>query len=161
MDRGQRIGLIVAAVVVAVVAFLIIKPGDDNEGSDSSKPAGTQTTQTTAPAEPATSDKTDTSPGGTGTEKANPAEPDIPPIEIENGKPAAGVEEFQFKKGDTIVFAVRSDEAHEIHFHGYDVSKDVAAGKTVVFKVPAKIEGIFEVEIEDTKTQIAEVKVTP
>jgi hypothetical protein len=158
MTRGQRIGLIAAALVVAVVAFLIIKPGDD-ESSDSSKPAGTQATQTT-PAEPTTSDKTDTSPGGTGTE-TNPAEPDIPPIEIKNGKPVGGVEKFQFKKGDTMVFAVKSDEKHEIHFHGYDVSNDVPAGGTVVFRVRAKIEGIFEIEIEDTKTQIAEVKVTP
>jgi hypothetical protein len=157
MTRGQRIGLIAAAVIVAVVAFLIIKPGDDNGSSDSSKPAGTQTTQ---PASPTTPDKTDTSPGGTGT-TTNPAEPEIPPIEIKNGKPVAGVEKFQFKKGDTIVFAVKSDEKHEVHFHGYDIAKDVPAGGTVVFKVPAKIEGIFEVEIEDTKTQIAEVKVTP
>jgi hypothetical protein len=160
MTRGQRIGLVAAAVVVAIVAFLVIKPGDDESG-DSSKPAGTQTTQTTS-AEPTTSDKTDTSPGGSGAAgQTNPAEPEIPPIEIKNGKPTAGVEKFQFKKGDTIVFAVKSDEQHEIHFHGYDISKDVPAGGTVVFKVPAKIEGIFEVEIEDTKTQIAEVKVTP
>ena len=158
MSREQRIGLIAAAVVVALVAFLILKPGDEED--DSSKPAGTQTTQTTQATEPATPGTTETSPGGSGA-TPDKKEPEIPPIEIKNGKPVGGVEEFQFKKGDTIVFKVASDEEHEIHFHGYDVSHDVPAGATTTFKVPAKIEGIFEVEIEDTKTQIAEVKVTP
>jgi hypothetical protein len=154
MSNQQRFGLIAAGVVVAVVAFLLLKPGDD-DGGEPSKPA-TQTT-TTSPTE-STTPAPETEPETTAPKEA---QPEVPPIEIENGKPVAGVEEFQFEKGDTIVFRVTSDEEHEIHLHGYDVSHDVPAGATSTFKVKANIEGIFEVEIEDTKTKIAEITVKP
>ena len=38
---------------------------------------------------------------------------------------------------------------------------DVDGRRPVTFDVPADIEGIFEVEIEDTATQIAEITVNP
>jgi hypothetical protein len=57
---------------------------------------------------------------------------------------------------------VRSDTPGEIHFHGYDVHRDVPeGGGTVRFKLPAKFDGRFEVEVEDTGVQIAEVEVQP
>ena len=43
MSRNQRIGLIVGALVVAVVAFVIASPGGDDESSDQAA----QTTQAT------------------------------------------------------------------------------------------------------------------
>lgn len=155
MSNQQRIGLVAAGVVLAVVAFLLLQPGDDDDNGEPSKPATTQTATTTTPTE------TTTPPPETTEAKPTPEEPEIPPIEIENGKPVAGVEEFQFEKGETIVFKVKSDAKHEIHLHGYDVSHDVPAGATTTFKVKANIEGIFEVEIEDTKTQIAEITIKP
>ena len=33
MSRGQRIGLLVAAVAIAVVAFVIAKPGSDDNST--------------------------------------------------------------------------------------------------------------------------------
>jgi hypothetical protein len=41
------------------------------------------------------------------------------------------------------------------------VHEDLKAGGSVTFTVPAKIEGRFEVEMESTGTQIAEVEVDP
>jgi len=43
MSRNQRIGLVVAAVLVAVLAFVIASPGGDDEGDKTA-----QTTPTTA-----------------------------------------------------------------------------------------------------------------
>jgi len=80
-------------------------------------------------------------------------------VVVKNGKPDGGVKTIRFKKGGTIDLKVQSDTAGEVHFHGYDVMKDVTKGGTVEFKMPATIDGIFEVEIEDTKTQIAAVEV--
>ena len=45
--------------------------------------------------------------------------------------------------------------------HGYDIAKDVAGGRLVRFSFPAKLEGVFEVELESRKEQIAELRVSP
>lgn len=85
----------------------------------------------------------------------------VPVVVVENGEPRGGVQELTYNSGEPIRFRVESDVADEVHFHGYDVGKEVAAGGTVSFEVPATIAGIFEVELEDTKQQIAEVTVEP
>jgi len=82
-------------------------------------------------------------------------------VTVVDAKPQGGVQKLKFTKGDTIAFSVKSDTADEIHFHGYDVHKDVEQGGEVSFSVPATIEGKFIVELEDHKTQIAEVEVDP
>jgi hypothetical protein len=56
---------------------------------------------------------------------------------------------------------VRSDVADEVHVHGYDVAKDVRAGGSVTFSIPAKIDGRFEVELEHRHEQIAQLEVRP
>jgi hypothetical protein len=84
-----------------------------------------------------------------------------PVVKVVDAKPQGGVQNLKFTKGGTIRFTVRSDTADEIHFHGYDVHKDVAKGGSVTFVVPATIEGRFVVELEDHKTQIAAVEVDP
>jgi len=141
VERSQRIGLLVAAVVVAVVAVILISGGDDEDSSSTDNTAQTTTT------------------GGNGSSK--PAAPAVPTITIKDGKPVGGEQEIEVDKGDTIQFKVKSDEDHEIHMHGYDIAKDVEAGGTVTYNVPADIDGIFEIEIEDLKEPIAELRVNP
>ena len=65
------------------------------------------------------------------------------------------------KQGDSLRFAVQSDVADGIHVHGYDIEKPVGAGGLVTFAFPAKIGGVFEVELEDRGVQIASLKVEP
>jgi heme/copper-type cytochrome/quinol oxidase subunit 2 len=84
-----------------------------------------------------------------------------PKIVVKNGEPVGGVQELEYSAGDQIRFEVDSDVADEIHVHGYDVTKDVPAGGSIAFSVPAEIEGIFEVELEGRKEQIAELRVNP
>jgi len=82
-------------------------------------------------------------------------------IEVKNAVPVGGVKELTYNKGDTIDLTVKSDTADEVHFHGYDVHKDVAKGGTVQFKFPATIDGKFIVELEDNKQTLANVTVEP
>ena len=82
-------------------------------------------------------------------------------VVVRDGKPVGGVQELRWKKGDTIDLTVKSDTADEVHFHGYDVHKDVEQGGTVRFQFPATIDGRFEVELEDHKQQLADVQVEP
>jgi preprotein translocase subunit SecF len=82
-------------------------------------------------------------------------------IEVKNAQPVGGVKDVTFKKGGTVDLTVKSDTADEVHFHGYDVHKDVAKGGSVHFRFPASIEGKFIVELEDHKQTLANVTVAP
>jgi len=82
-------------------------------------------------------------------------------IVVRNGDPVGGVQELEYSAGDQVEFTVRSDVADEIHVHGYDLMKDVEAGGSASFSFPADLEGIFEVELEESGTQIAELRVNP
>jgi hypothetical protein len=85
----------------------------------------------------------------------------VPTIVIRDGEPVGGIQQLEYSAGEPIRFRVKSDVAEEVHFHGYELMKDVPAGGTVSFDVPADIEGIFEVELEGLGEQIAEIRVNP
>ena len=139
-----------AALVVVIVLFFVLKGGDDDEATTSA--ASTTTTEATT--------------GGSTTESTTKEESttvdsEVPTIVIKDGQPVGGVQELTFTEGDDIRFIVDSDVSDEVHFHGYDVGKDVEAGGTVEFAVPATITGVFEVELEERVVPIAEITVNP
>jgi plastocyanin len=147
VSNAQRAGIVVVAAIVAVAAFLILRPDDE----DSSEPASSNAPATTV-----------TTPTRTGpTETTSVAEPEVTTIRVRDGKAVGGVKEIEADKGDTVRFEVSTDAPHEVHLHGYDVARDAAPGEPARFEVEAKIEGIFEIELEDLKEQIAELKVSP
>jgi hypothetical protein len=161
MSSRARIGIVVGALVVLVVAFVIASGSGDDDND--SKTAASTTAQTTATGETATA-TTKTATSATQpvqTVEATPAEPEIPVVTVKDAKPVGGIQKIKFTKGDTIQFKVVSDTTDEIHFHGYDIGKDVKAGGSTTFKVKATIEGRFVVELEDHEQQIAEVEVDP
>ncbi|MDX6725399.1 MAG: hypothetical protein QOK49_204 [Baekduia sp.] len=82
-------------------------------------------------------------------------------VQVKNAKPVGGVKDVTFKKGGTVDLTVVSDTADEVHFHGYDVHKDVTKGGSVHFRFPASIEGKFIVELEQHKQTLANVTVQP
>ena len=82
-------------------------------------------------------------------------------VVVRDAKPVGGVKNVTFKKGGTVDLTVKSDTADKVHFHGYDVHKDVDAGGTVNFTMPATIDGEFIVELEEHKQTLANVKVEP
>lgn len=86
---------------------------------------------------------------------------DVPTIEVRNGEPVGGVQTLEFSAGEEVRFRVSSDEAEEIHVHGYDIAKDVPAGGTIEFDFPAELEGIYEAELEGQGVQIAELRINP
>jgi hypothetical protein len=135
MSRNQRIGLIVAAVLVAVIAFVIASPGADDESD--------RAAQTTA--------TTETSGGsGTGTETATepppPPKPEVTQIRIRGGEVVGGPAEIKAKNGDTVVIVVSADAPDDIHLHGYDIEKKAAPGQPARFRFKANLEGEFEIE---------------
>ena len=95
-------------------------------------------------------------PGGGKTKSSGPAT-----VVVKDAKPVGGIKELTYNKGGTIDLTVKSDTADEVHFHGYDVHKDVAKGGSVHFSFPASIEGKFIVELENHKQTLANVTVAP
>ena len=158
MSSRARLGIVLGAVVVLVVAFVIASGSGDDDKSNDRQTAATQTTSTT-PTTPTTTNGDIE--GGTSIVKTVPAEPAVPVVTVKDAKPVGGIQKLKFTKGDRIRFKVVSDTADEIHFHGYDVARDVKAGGSTTFDVKATIEGRFVVELEDHGEQIAEVEVNP
>lgn len=87
----------------------------------------------------------------------------VPTIVVDKeGKPVGGIRELVYRKGDQIHFKVKVPFEEEVHLHGYDVMKEVPkGGGTVVYDLPAEIEGEFEAELEGHKEQIIDLKVEP
>lgn len=148
MNAG-KLAAVAAAVAAAVVLFLVLG------GDDSDEPPQAPV-RTIGEAETGKGKERDRENGQAPEEAA-----EIPTIVVEGGQPAGGVEELEFDAGDQVRFEVDSDIAEHVHVHGYDVIQDVTPGKPVVFEFPADIEGVFEVELEDSHTQIAELTVNP
>lgn len=151
MNGTQRLIVIVGLVVVAALGFVVLKATDDS----STTPQPSVAVETT----PSTAETGARAPAATTPRRA--AAPAVARIVVRDLEPVGGVKELVFRKGDTIRFTVVSDQPEEVHLHGYDVSRDVAPGRPATFAVPAKIEGIFEAELEHTGTEIASITVEP
>lgn len=149
-SNGSRIAAALIAVALVVVLFFAFKGGDD-EG-DSSTTAISATSSTSTPT---------TEAGGGDQSSSKPASSSVPTITIKDGQPEGGIADLSFDQGEDVRFVVDSDTADEVHVHGYDIGEDVEAGGTVKFDFPADLEGVFEVELESSATQIAELTVNP
>jgi hypothetical protein len=141
---AARAALAAAALAVVVALFVVLSGGDDG----GTEPAASQ---------PRTVE------GETGSRSRQPRQqaPAIERIVIRGGRPVGGVKRLQYESGERVRFSVRSDVADEIHVHGFDIAKDVPAGGNVRFGFPADIEGVFEIELEHRKVEIARLRVKP
>jgi len=122
MSSSQRLGLVALVVVVAVGAFIVVKPGS----SDDMKSKTSTTT-----------------PKGGG---ASASTPTVQRVQIKAGKPVGGVRSLKFKKGDDARIEVSVDTPHLLHLHGYDIEKKATPSKPATFEFKADNEGEFELE---------------
>ena len=148
MSNKTRVGLIAAALVVAVAAFVIAKGGD---GDDKDK-AATTPAQTTAS-------------GRTGTSTAPPVPPPTV-ITLKDHAVVGGRKDLTAAKGERVRFTVVTDTDDSIHLHGYDVEKEAKPGTPAKFDFKANIEGTFEIEShtaehEGKEPVIAKLTVNP
>jgi hypothetical protein len=142
--RRNPLALGAILVVAAAALFVILEPGDSG---DSDGPVVTNSATGAGDVKPAKSSK--------------PKPPPVPTVVVKNGQPVDGVLGIEVEQGGEITFRVESDVDEEIHVHGFDISRDVAAGGTARLSFPATITGIFEVELEYSGVPIAELQVSP
>ena len=140
MSRNQRIALVVAAVAIAVLAFVLAQPGDDDGGEQAATtPAQTETE--TAPGDGGTPAPTETE-----EEPPPPPEPEVTRIQMRDGSVVGGAKDIEVTRGDTVRIVVTSDAPDEIHLHGYDITRPAAPGEPARFRFKADAEGAFEME---------------
>ena len=143
----RRVALIAAALGLLVSLYFALRPGDDNEAA-STTTVVTTTAPTTTEAPPATT--TEAAPG--------PAQVDVVVV---GGEPQGGIVRESVDLDSEVVVTVISDVADEVHVHGYDLMADVAPGAPATIRFTADAPGRFEIELEDTGVQIAELEVRP
>ena len=66
----------------------------------------------------------------------------------------------KIKKGQTVRIIVTSDKADEVHVHGYDIEKELAAGQTGTIEFTADQTGRFEVETHHQGLQLFQFEVS-
>mgnify|MGYP002682421499 CR=1 FL=1 len=147
MTRHARIGVAAAAIAAIVLAFVLLRPSDD-------KPATTAATTTTRTVVATTK-------APTGTVTVTRTTVTRPKVDRGPLLTAKKVTKFSVDGGDTVRFRVRSDVPEEVHVHGYDILREVPAGKTVNVSFKASIEGGFEIEFERSATPIGQLSVQP
>jgi FtsP/CotA-like multicopper oxidase with cupredoxin domain len=139
MSRNQRIMLVIAALAVAVVAFVIASPGsDDEDGEQAAETTATQT-QTEVETETEVETQTETTP-------PEPPQPSVTRIQTQGGEVAGGAPSIEVEQGEPVRIVVAADAPDEIHLHGYDLTREAAPGAPARFNFTADLEGVFEIE---------------
>ena len=150
----RKVALIAAGLGLLVSLYFALRPGDDNEAA-STTTAVTTTAPTTTEAPPATTE----APPATTTEAATaPVQVDVVVV---GGEPQGGIVRESVDLDSAVVLTVTSDVADEVHVHGYDLMADVAPGAPATIRITADAPGRFEIELENTGVQIAELEVRP
>jgi hypothetical protein len=147
MDKRQRLALLgIAAVIAAVAIVIAVTSGGGNDKSSTSTGTAAANGQT---AQQTTADK--------------PAAPQrvVEKVVVKGGQPVGGLKKIKLKKNQLAEIDVTSDTADEGHLHGYNIEKELPAGKTVRYPFKATIEGVFEMELHHAGNKIAQITVTP
>jgi hypothetical protein len=147
----MRLLIVLAAVAALAVAFVLLRPADDDgDAAATTAPTTTATTAETASDTAPTTDTTPTTP-----------EPVRLVVAVRDGRPVGGIVRADASEGDPILLVVRSDVVDHVHVHGYDLMADVGPGRPARMQFRATLTGRFEIELEDRGEQIAQLTVVP
>ena len=141
-----------AAVLAALLALAGCGGSSESANGTDTTPTDTTPTAVTDTVRAVTTSKTTTA--STPTPKRQTIT-----IRVVGGLPQGGIARPKVKQGANVVLVVKSDTADEVHFHGYNISSGVAAGGTARIPFVAKIPGRFEIELENSGVQLAELTV--
>jgi FtsP/CotA-like multicopper oxidase with cupredoxin domain len=165
VSAGQRIAILVAAVVVLAGAFVIARGSDDEGGSESARTEGEQTVSQPPEEGTVTSEGTggETAPSNGEPAETQPAQPAprIDVVRIRGLGPVGEPKTITYDSGDTVRLRFTSDQAAEVHLHGYDRTVQVPSGGSKRLTFKANAEGIFEVEEHHSGEILAKLQVEP
>lgn len=78
---------------------------------------------------------------------------------ISGGAVQTDSERVEVEHGKTVRLVILSDANDELHVHGYELKRQVAAGEELTLEFVADIPGVFEVELEETGLHLFELRV--
>lgn len=151
MRSRDRVRVGVAAGAIGCLLAVAAGCGGEDEATPPSTPPETAVvttaptpTETTAPAP-----------------EPEPAQQVTVKIVVNDGRAVGGIVRPRVEQGQRLTLVVTSDVADHVHLHGYDKMVDVGPGRPAKLPFTATIPGRFEVELEDSGVQIAEIEVRP
>ena len=122
---------------MAVVLFLVLRGGGDDT------PSATQPTASVV-----------------STNKPPPRKPPPPALKVILVPiNTNAVTRTTIPRGRQVVLVISGAAGEEVHLHGYDVTRHIGTGGTVRLPFRATIPGRFEVELEASHRQIADLTV--
>jgi hypothetical protein len=133
MSGGLRLLLLVAGTGAAVVLFVIFRGSDDDDTPSVTPPPATVTSTVPRP----------------------PPAPKLILIPINT----SAVTRRTIPRGRQVVLVISGPAGEEIHLHGYDVTRHIGQDGTVRLPFRATIPGRFELELEASHRQIADLTV--
>ena len=141
-----------ALAALAATTFVFAACGDDDT---------TTATSTTTPSDTPTSidDEADGPDEVTTTTADVAAAGTVIEIEVAGGEVTGGGRQ-KVGLGESVTIRVTSDVDDHIHLHGYDVLTDVRAETPAELTFDATIPGVFEVELEDSRSQLLELEIS-
>jgi len=137
VSAGLRLILLISGVAAAVVLFLVFRGGDDDTPSATQPPASVVRTSKPPPRKPP------------------PPAPKAILVRINTN----AVTRATIPRGRQVVLVISGAAGEEVHLHGYDVMREIGPSGTVRLPFRATIPGRFEVELEASHRQIADLTV--
>jgi hypothetical protein len=152
MSRSQRLTFLAIAAVIAVVAVVVLAGGSSDSGDE--RAAAPTQTPTPTPESEGMAEESEATP----TPTPSPTRTPDPVVVLRPGTKKT----VEAKQGERVRFRIRSPEAEEMHLHGYDVYRDLPAGKTVTVTLDdPQLTGIYEIELHNSGEEIGSLRVEP
>jgi FtsP/CotA-like multicopper oxidase with cupredoxin domain len=132
-----------------VLGWLVAGCGG-NGGGEAASTTTAATTTTSAPTATTTGDATTTTAGFAGK---------LIQVRVAGGKVETAQRRVRVSRGDRVRIQVQSDQADEVHVHGFDLSEEVGPGKPATVEFTADLPGVWEVELENAKRKLFDLEV--
>lgn len=138
--QAQPLLFVAAGLALAVGLFLAMRPAPEPE------PAAPPVSETPL----------------AGTEASLPQEAATQfELVVRGRRLVSGPAVLQVRQGEQVILRVTSDEADELHLHGYDLSLSLAPGERGSLVFVAEQSGRFEYELERSHTGLGVLEVAP
>lgn len=80
---------------------------------------------------------------------------------IKHGAKRSGPEVMQVSEGDEVTLKISSDQADELHVHGYDLYTKIVPGTPAVLSFQADRSGRFTMELHHSHVELGALEVLP